>query len=211
LSRSAEFARPLPRPPLQQIKLWRCEDLTVVDHFCGATVTYYQRWASTLANRSNAQHRSNSRAPPPPPPPRTYVSKVWECVAKRGRKRFIASWGLRMSHICPCTPCHSPPGSRSKVESRHFAHLCLLPGYVQLGGRAGPPFLPQVGHLLQVSLDPCLGGREGRPLHSLRSIHPEQVEKITASRKEKAPGETGTCIARNVSTKFPGVRNLRGF
>ncbi len=43
-SRSAEFARPLPRPPLQQqIKLWRCEDLTVpvVDHFCGATVTYY--------------------------------------------------------------------------------------------------------------------------------------------------------------------------
>jgi hypothetical protein len=29
-----------------------------------------------------------------------------------------------MSHICPCTPCPSPPGYRSKVESRHFAHLC---------------------------------------------------------------------------------------
>jgi hypothetical protein len=32
--------------------------------------------------------------------------------------RFIASWGLRMSHICPCTPCPSPQvekGQRSKV------------------------------------------------------------------------------------------------
>ncbi len=27
-----------------------------------------------------------------------------------------------MSHICPCTPCPSPQGYRSKVESRHFAH-----------------------------------------------------------------------------------------
>jgi hypothetical protein len=27
-----------------------------------------QRWASTLANRSNARHRSNFRAPPRPPP-----------------------------------------------------------------------------------------------------------------------------------------------
>ncbi len=30
-----------------------------------------------------------------------------------------------MSHICPCTPCPSPPGYRSKVESRHFAHHWL--------------------------------------------------------------------------------------
>ncbi len=29
-----------------------------------------------------------------------------------------------MSHICPCTPCPSPQGYRSKVESRHFAHHC---------------------------------------------------------------------------------------
>ncbi len=35
-----------------------------------------------------------------PPPPQMHVSKVWEAVARRGRKRFIASWGLRMSHIC---------------------------------------------------------------------------------------------------------------
>jgi hypothetical protein len=27
-----------------------------------------------------------------------------------------------MSHICPCTPCPSPPGYSSKVENRHFAH-----------------------------------------------------------------------------------------
>jgi hypothetical protein len=46
-----------------------------------------------------------------------YVSKVWESVARRGRKPFMASWGLRMSHICPCTPCPPPQGigQRSKV------------------------------------------------------------------------------------------------
>ncbi len=65
-----------------------------------------QRWASTLANRSNAQHRSNIR---PPPPPQMYP-KCGNLCGHRGRKRFIASWGLRMSHICPCTPCPSPPG-----------------------------------------------------------------------------------------------------
>ncbi len=65
----------------------------------------------------------------PPPPPRPLPSDV--CiqsvgigVARGGRKRFLASWGLRMSHICQCTPCPSPQGSRSKVESRHFAHRC---------------------------------------------------------------------------------------
>jgi hypothetical protein len=45
-------------------------------------------------------------------------------------RRFIGTWGLRMSHICPCTPCPSPPRYRSKVESRHFAHLWLrLPAH----------------------------------------------------------------------------------
>ncbi len=29
-----------------------------------------------------------------------------------------------MLDICPCTPCPSPQGYRSKVESRHFAHHC---------------------------------------------------------------------------------------
>ncbi len=82
----------------------------------------YQRWASTLAKRSNARHGSNIRALPRPP--QMYVSKVWESVGPEGRKRFIANWGLRMSHICPCTPCPSLPEYGSKVESRHFAHLC---------------------------------------------------------------------------------------
>ncbi len=83
-----------------------------------------QRWASTLANRSNARHRSKIRAPPTPPPPRFMYPKCGNLCGQRGRKRFITSWGLRMSHICPCTPCPSTEGSRSKVESRHFAHHC---------------------------------------------------------------------------------------
>ncbi len=49
-------------------------------------------------------------------------TKCENLCGQRGRKRFIASWGLRMSHICPYTPCPSPQGYRSKVESRHFAH-----------------------------------------------------------------------------------------
>ncbi len=56
-------------------------------------------------------------------------TKCRNLCGQRGRKRFIASWGLRMSHICPCTPCPSPKRYRSKVESRHFAHhwakVCL--------------------------------------------------------------------------------------
>ncbi len=54
--------------------------------------------------------------PPTPPPPNVCIQSVGICVA---------SWGLRMSRICPCTPCPSPQGYRSKVESRHFAHHCL--------------------------------------------------------------------------------------
>ncbi len=87
----------------------------------------FQRWASTLANRSNAWHRSNIRAPPPRPPPRCMYPKCGNLCGQRGRKRFLTSWGLRMSIICPCTPCPSPPGYRSNVESRHFAHLCFRP------------------------------------------------------------------------------------
>ncbi len=60
--------------------------------------------------------------PPTPPSPRCMYSKCGNLCGQRGRKRFIDSWGLRMLHICPCTPCHSPQGYRSKVESRHFAH-----------------------------------------------------------------------------------------
>jgi hypothetical protein len=81
-----------------------------------------QRWASTLANRLNARHRSNIRAPPP----QMHVSKVWEYVARRGRKRFIASWGQDVTYLS-LHPMPPPPplpkGYKSNVESRPFAHL----------------------------------------------------------------------------------------
>jgi hypothetical protein len=43
--------------------------------------------------------------------------KCGNLCGQKGRKRFIANWGLRLSHICPCTPCPSPQGigQRSKV------------------------------------------------------------------------------------------------
>jgi hypothetical protein len=65
-----------------------------------------QRWASTLANRSNAPHDLITEPPPP---------DVGICVA-RGSDSLLA--GVRMSNICPCTPCPPPPpgiGQRSKV------------------------------------------------------------------------------------------------
>ncbi len=98
-----------------------------------------QRWTSTLANRSNARHRSNIRAPPAPP--RCMYPKCGNLCGQRGRKRFVASWGLRMSHICPCTPCPSPPRYRSKVESCHFAHLCWP------GAAMSHPVEDAAGHL----------------------------------------------------------------
>ncbi len=53
--------------------------------------------------------------PPTPTPPRCMYPKCGNLCGQRGRKRFIACWSLRMSHICPCIP--SPPriGQRSKV------------------------------------------------------------------------------------------------
>ncbi len=65
--------------------------------------------------------------PPTPLPPRCTYPKCGNLCGQRGRKRFIASWGLRMSHICACTPWPSPQGYRSKVESRHFAHHWSVP------------------------------------------------------------------------------------
>ncbi len=85
-----------------------------------------QRWASTLANRSNARHWSNIRAPPRPLPPDVCIQSVGICVTRgAGGNSWLA--GVSGCHICPCTPCPSPKRSRSKVESRHFAHHCLLP------------------------------------------------------------------------------------
>jgi hypothetical protein len=63
-----------------------------------------------------------SEPPSHPLPPDVCIQSVRICVARGAGSDSIASWGLRMSHICPCTPCPSPQGYRSKVESRHFAH-----------------------------------------------------------------------------------------
>ncbi len=49
---------------------------------------------------------------PHAPSPRCMYPKCGNLCGQRGRKRFIASWGLRMSHNCPCTPCPSPQGSK---------------------------------------------------------------------------------------------------
>jgi hypothetical protein len=72
--------------------------------------------ASTLANRSNARHRPNIRAPPTPTPPRYMYPKCGNLCGQWGRKRFIASWDLRMSHFCPCIPMPLPP--RVEVKGR---------------------------------------------------------------------------------------------
>jgi hypothetical protein len=89
-------------------------------------------WGGGLLGRGGHQHLQIGRMldidlisePPTPPPPRCMYTKCGNLCGQSGRKRFITSWGLRMSHICPCTPCPSPQGYRSKVESRHFAHHC---------------------------------------------------------------------------------------
>jgi len=70
----------------------------------------------SLSSRGGHRHLQIGRmldidlSPPTPPPPRCMNPKCGNLVGQRGRKRFIASWGLRISHICPCTPCPSPQG-----------------------------------------------------------------------------------------------------
>ncbi len=78
---------------------------------------FEQRWASTLANRSNARHRSNIRAPPRPLPPDVSIQSVEICVAKgEGSDSQLA--GVSGLHIFAPAP-HAPPpkgiGQRSKV------------------------------------------------------------------------------------------------
>jgi hypothetical protein len=61
----------------------------------------------------------------PPPHPRCMYPKCGNLVARRGRKRFIASW-VRMSPICTCTLCPPPPQVDRVIGRRcHFAHLWL--------------------------------------------------------------------------------------
>ena len=140
------------------LKIWACLATWLSDRLSGflssewVFLIYSQRWASTLANRSNVRHRSNIRAPPKPPPPRCMYPKCGNLCGQRGRKRFIASWGLRMSHICPCTPCPSPQGYRSKVESRHFAHHCTITAFLPVSQPVCLSFLSVVSLLLATRL-----------------------------------------------------------
>ncbi len=100
----------------------------------------------TLANRSNAKHRSNIRAPPD-----VRIQSVGICVARRGRTWFIASWGQDVTYLS----MHPMPPLRvrgSKVEGT------ILP----TSGEGGPPLIPEPGagrratkyHIFMLQLPP---------------------------------------------------------
>jgi hypothetical protein len=63
---------------------------------------------------------------------------------QRGRKRFIASWGQDVTHLS-LHPMPLPPGYRSKVESRHFAHLWVQPEPVFVNLLRSPGICSQPG------------------------------------------------------------------
>ncbi len=88
--------------------------------FCNFLISALHSWIK----HGNTHHRvarvlsfsslqSSELGNPSPPPPRCMYPKCGNLYGQRGRKQFLASWGLRMSHICPCTPCPSPPWYRS--------------------------------------------------------------------------------------------------
>ncbi len=91
-----------------------------------------EQWQNRPASRGGHRHLQIGQMldtdlisePPHAPSPKIMYPKCGNLCGQRGRKRFIASWGLRMSHICLRTLCPSPQGYMSKVESRHFAHQC---------------------------------------------------------------------------------------
>ena len=81
------------------------------------TYCFLQRWASTLANRSNARHRSNIRAPPRPLPYDECIQSVGICVA-RGAGSDSQLAGVSGCHIFVPAPLAPPPkgiGQKSKV------------------------------------------------------------------------------------------------
>jgi hypothetical protein len=105
-----------------------------------------------------------SEHPPTPPPPRCMYPKCGNLCGQRDRKRFKASWGLRMSHICPCNPCPSPQRYRSKVESHHFAHQCWYSASA-LGGN--------------YSLVPVLLEKSGAAHHRMNTIARKNEKNLT--------------------------------
>jgi hypothetical protein len=64
------------------------------------------------------------KEPPHALSPQMYMNpKCGNLCAQRGRKRFIASWGLRMSHVFVPAPYALPP--KGIGQSRHFALHCF--------------------------------------------------------------------------------------
>jgi hypothetical protein len=70
-----------PPPPLPSLSRQQVVFLSQ-SAYVSPVELFDQRWASTLANRSNARHRSNIIAPPPPSPPNLCIQTVGICVAR---------------------------------------------------------------------------------------------------------------------------------
>jgi hypothetical protein len=154
-----------------------------------------QQLNKVKSKQDYARHRSNIRAPPRPLPPDVFP-KCGNLCDQRGRKRFIASWGLRMLHICPCTPCPSPQGYRSKVESRHFAHHCMHHAQ-QIHNSGAHTSVCQVSRSIKASHAPCSADTQfrssyycmpGQQIHQSKSC--TMLSRETRSRADRTmPGQ----------------------
>ncbi len=104
---------PFPSRPLpfsrQQVSLFLSLPVCRLSSFPTGRRGEELRWASTLANRSNARHRSNFRTPPPP---HVCSQSLGICVARRGRKRFIASWSQDVTYLSLHSMPPPPPGRK---------------------------------------------------------------------------------------------------
>ncbi len=91
--------------------LWCLRDVWI------RTQSAAQRWASTLANRSNARHRSNIRAPPRPLPPDICFQSMIICVARGAESdsKLARVLGCRIFVPAPHAPPPKGRGQRSKV------------------------------------------------------------------------------------------------
>jgi hypothetical protein len=117
-----------------------------------------QRWASTLANRSNARHQSNIRASPRPLPPDICIQSVEICVARGAGSDSLLAWvlGCHIFDPAPHAPTPKGIGQRSKVV--------ILPTTVKkaLGMDLNAPCL----HLIELTVGVPLLSRGGRGLIS---------------------------------------------
>jgi hypothetical protein len=159
--------------------------------------------------------------------------KCGNLCGQRGRKRFIASWGPRMSHICPCIPCPSPQGYRSKVESRHFAHhWCTRNLCYQVKPRGGADtflFYVTDGNIMYLtdasrSLISCViqhyapvvgcGGGRNRCILLIMTLEPSLRQTLRLPSPGIEPGspasQTGT-LPEELSRQLTPVLRIRDF